>query len=43
VPLSTCAPGDTNTIYGIAFDATNVYVLLVPTTGNAGIYAIKRN
>jgi hypothetical protein len=43
VPLATCAPGDVNAIVGLAFDATNVYVMLVPGTGSAGIYAIKRN
>ena len=44
VTLSTCAPGDANAVTGIAFDATNVYVLVVPTSTNAqGVYAIKRN
>lgn len=44
VTLSTCAPGDANAITGVAFDTTNVYVLVVPTSTNEqGIYAIKRN
>ena len=43
VTISTCAPGDANSVTGIALDATNVYVLVVPTTGDEGVYAIKRN
>ena len=41
--LSTCLPGDANAITGIGFDATNVYVLVIPTAGTDGIYSIPRN
>jgi hypothetical protein len=41
--LSSCDPGSANDILGIALDATNVYVVLAPTTGNSAVWQIKRN
>jgi hypothetical protein len=40
--LSKCDPQDANAILGIAYDATNVYVLVQPVAGNDSVYAIKR-
>ena len=42
VPMSTCDPDAPNDIYGIAFDSTHVYVLLVTTNLTSQVYAIKR-
>ena len=41
--LSTCDPQNPSDILGVALDATYVYVLLSPPTGNASVWAIKRN
>lgn len=41
-PMSTCDPQSPNEIYGIAFDSTYVYVLLVTTNLTSQVYAIKR-
>ena len=41
--LATCAPNDPGSIFGISYDANNVYVLVVPASGASGIWAIKRN
>ncbi len=41
-PMSTCDPQTPNEIYGIAFDSTHVYVLLVTTNLTSQVYAIKR-
>ncbi len=40
--LSTCDPNSPNDIVAVAYDATNVYVVLVPTSGNSTVWAIKR-
>ena len=42
--LSTCTLSDPGDIFGVAFDATNVYVLVSPASGGSStVWAIKRN
>jgi hypothetical protein len=40
--LSMCDPGSPDDIVAVAFDSTNVYVALVPVSGNSTVWAIKR-
>jgi len=40
--LSSCVPSEPDDIYGVAFDATNVYVLIFKSDNTSAVYAMKR-